>query len=129
MTKEDISYIESQLRVELPEHYVHFLLHYPDDLAGLAYHEEYVIDDPYYLIRLNSMFSRSGVPAPFFAIGHNLGGDYYFIKLSGSETTVYYFDHEETADREDDHYWEKSLTAEHQSLADFKTWLLQTLGE
>ncbi|MFA0962916.1 SMI1/KNR4 family protein [Roseivirga sp. BDSF3-8] len=128
MTPEDISYIESQLKVTLPDHYTDMLLRYPEDLKQLDHHGEYLIDDPYYLIRLNTMFGRSGVPEKYFAIGHNLGGDYYFIQLNSEETTVYYFDHEETADSEAEHYWDESLNKEHDNLEEYKNWLIETLG-
>ncbi|MER2999589.1 SMI1/KNR4 family protein [Pontibacter populi] len=137
MNQEELSEIEESLGISLPRYYKDFQIQYPDELKAANFNEVYFSEDPKYLVEINQFWKSMGLPSQFFAIGNDIGGNYFFINLSNNKEIVYYFDHEEAGEEETESNscesgkteWGKVLNPEHQNLMEFKDWLLNFWGD
>jgi hypothetical protein len=126
MNQIDLDKIEKSLNIKLPDHYISFQLNYPEELRNLKFDKEYLSENPDWLIEINQILNNIELPKHFFSIGHDLGGNLYFIKNDINDKNVYYRDLDEIG--EDDSLTEL-LLIEHTSLEDYKNWLIEFLGE
>ncbi len=130
MKKDEIAKIEQSLLVILPDHYKNFLLHYPEELRELNFHKEFFSEDSDWLIEINQLLSKGAIPKDLYAIGMDFGGNFFFIKKTDLDETVYYFDHEDASELDsDEFYWDNILRPDHKSLNEFKKWLVDFYGD
>jgi hypothetical protein len=130
MTFEEINRVEERLGIKLPDAYRVYQFNYPNELTQLGFNREYLTDDPEYLLEMNDMLRKGGLPTEYLAIGNDVGGNYFFIKTDNADSSVYYFDHEEVSEREDgaESNWEEVLTLKCNNLGEFGEWLIDQWG-
>ena len=106
LTQDDLSQIEQELNIKLPEFYKSFLLNYPDELvyynrSRLGRKERFfeleLLNDKNALIQNYRYFEVFEQPK-YWPIGSDGIGNYYIIKLSGRSKKVYIIDHETDPD-------------------------------
>ncbi len=130
MTFEEINQVEERLGIRLPDAYKAYQLSYPEELTRLGFNRGYLTDDAVYLLEMNDMLRKGGLPSEYLAIGNDVGGNYFFIKTGNTDSAVYYFDHEEVSERQDgaESSWEEVLTMKSNNLNEFGEWLIDYWG-
>jgi catalase len=135
MTEKDFIKIENKFQTQLPDDYKDFQINYPKELIDANFNHEFLTNNPEYFIKLNEMFRNAGLPEIYIVIGHDYGGNHFFIKNSKGESSVFYHDHEEAsakfddAENPDELTWEDVLDKKHKNLTDFGIWLLEVWKE
>jgi hypothetical protein len=136
MTSEDIKLINTTIGIQLPNHYVSFMLQFPKELHDLLSPYDDVIgnclqNNESVLIRLNTSlncYNSSGFIKNKFAIGEDGCGNYYFIDLVQSQNEkIYFFDHESYDSNLTNIDWEEMVVAN--NLLEFKIELIKLLEE
>ena len=101
----DIREIELTLGITLPDHFINYIIPYPQSLTLLKErmgHMFFIYDNSQQLILMNQMLGVHGSEKYIkhkLAIGENGGGDYYFIDLQNpKDQKVYFYDHEESTE-------------------------------
>jgi hypothetical protein len=134
MTLEEIQLVEQKLAIKLPDTYTHIQVNYPKELIELNFNQEYFISDARYLIQINEMFRTGGLPNTYLVIGHDIGGNHFFIDLRDSDFLVYYLDHEEVSEPEEgaEPTWQEVLDVNLDLIAEgidaFGQWLIRHWG-
>ena len=102
MKIEDVQQIEKALGLTLPSHYVELVTNYPNELLGTEAEDFALLNSPQTVIEANSAvrgkpFYRGVWPAGLLVIGENGCGDLYVTKLSATEFSTGFFEHEKPA--------------------------------
>lgn len=135
MTEADLVRIESSLKLSLPAEYRKFLRDHSDELRRLdeanssPYHTVVIWTDPVVLIKENqearrlAKYMRVGTddrpwPKNYLVTGTNGGGDYFFVHRDGTESGLWFWDHES-----------QEIQCRYATLADYLTKLRQEAGE
>jgi hypothetical protein len=120
--------VEKRLGTEMPNAYREFQLNYPEQLIESKFNNEYFTNDSSYLIEMNESFRGGGLPKDYLVIGNDIGGNYFFININGSDSSVYYLDHEEASENGKSS-WEEMLKVNNKDLNEFSDWLVEHWGE
>ncbi len=101
MTHDDVSRIERELGITVPEDYRALVTDYPAELWKHVSDFD-LLDDPSGVIEINREVRTGDFydltwPEEYFAIGETRRGDYYCLDLSNDASPVIYFDHEAKA--------------------------------
>ncbi|UII20541.1 SMI1/KNR4 family protein [Fulvivirga ligni] len=138
MNKKDIKLVEEILNIELPSHYIDFIIdsrRIPKDDPYIEIRKNYLIDDPEYLIDLNDTLKfhlDTAIIQNKLCIGENGGGDFFLIDLKDkSDKSVYLFDHEESVEyyNLDTKTWNWDGLREFDSLSKYSSWISELFGE
>lgn len=137
MTEAEITTLESQLGVTLPEHYRRFLLEYPQILIDTKLNlgriqeapaDRQLCNNPARLVMLNRDMRLPGTPwvgeegnpwpEKYFVIGDDQCGNYWSVDLQAGDTGVWFYDHEIRA-----------FERQHNGLLEFGVSLLKEIDE
>jgi hypothetical protein len=131
----EIKRIEKELGVELPEHYVKFLLHFSGLKNEEVDIENFLYSNPDQSIEMNRMigfYSNSKIIKKKLIIGDNGGGGFYLIDLvNPNDKKVYVFDHEESVENyfdEKTETWNWGGLEHHETLESYKNTLEAMFG-
>jgi len=103
MIEEQLTSLEEDLGIELPDVYREFLSMYPDRLRATPAASFEVQSDPTKIVAMNKLIDASHIEGwrdTFLAIGESGCGDYYAIDLDENDGEVYFWNHE-TAEVDD----------------------------
>jgi hypothetical protein len=100
MSDQQIGVIEKKLGINLPRHYISFLL----DFEGIKHLEldlgNFLYNTPDEVVNMNQVvgfYANSNTIKNKLVVGDNGGGDFYLIDLlNPNDKKVYVFDHEES---------------------------------
>ncbi len=135
MKDDEIKRIEKELDVELPHHYVTFLLGFNGLNNPEIDIENFLYPNPDHLIEMNRMigfYSDSKIIKRKLIIGDNGGGGFYLIDLvNPNDKRVYIFDHEESVENNFDkktETWNWEGLEHYETLERYKNSLQEMFG-
>jgi hypothetical protein len=100
MTADEVTQIETELDIKLPQHYVDFILRFPGLVRSEIDVSHFLYSSADQLIETNIMMgfhSDMKIIKHKLIIGDNGGGGFYLIDLRNpADERVYIFDHEES---------------------------------